>query len=199
MLRTTLISLAALGLAASAVHAQPPGPPAGGPPGAGAAGARPPQPPGPRLPRPWTPDQYVDRAKARGPAYDLAIEAAVEAINHCKADNQKISVQVTDSANELVVLVSPNESGMRSLRLMHGKSISVYMTGKASSNARAASATNPALAARIADDVAVSYPGSVPIYVGDDMIGAITVSGSSNNTDEVCANAGLSKIQARLK
>ena len=45
------------------------------------------------------------------------------------------------------------------------------------------------IANRIAWDVAVSNPGSVPIIVGNDMIGAIIVSGSQNNTDEVCANA----------
>jgi len=65
--------------------------------------------------------------------------------------------------------------------------------------ARGIARTDPVIANRIAGDVAVSYPGSVPIIVGNDMIGAITVSGSQNNTDEVCADAGLSKIQARLK
>lgn len=181
MLRTTLLAMTAMMLLAPMANAQAPGSP----------------PPG--VPRRPTPDQYVDRAKARGPAYDLAVEAALEAITHCKADKQDISVAVTDAASEIVVLISPNAAGMRSLRLLKGKAVTPYMTGKPSSAARGLAATDPVIAMRIADDVAVGYPGSVPIYVGADMIGAITVSGAQNNTDEACANAGLSRIQARLK
>ena len=186
MLRISLISVAVTGLLAAAAYAQPAGPPVDG---AQAA----------RIPRPPTPAEYVDRSKARGPAYDLAVEAALEAINHCKAGNQDISVQVTDAANEIVVLISPGAAGMRSLRLLKGNAVTPYMTGKPSSAARGLAPTDPVIANRIAGDVAVGYPGSVPIIVGNEMIGAITVSGSQNNTDEVCANAGLSKIQARLK
>ena len=186
MLRIPVITMAATGLLAAADCAQPASPPAD------SAQAV-------RIPRPPTPAEYVERPKARGPAYDLAVEAALEAINHCKADNQDISVQVTDSANEIVVLISPNAAGMRSLRLLKGKAVTPYMTGKPSSAARGLARTDPVIANRIAGDVAVGYPGAVPIIVGNDMIGAITVAGAQNNTDEACANAGLSKIQARLK
>ena len=186
MLRTSLISIAVTGLLAAAASAQPANSP---PDGAQAV----------RIPRPPTPAEYVDRPKARGPAYDLAVEAALEAVNRCKADKQDISVQVTDAANEIIVLISPNAAGMRSLRLLRGKAVTPYMTGKPSSAARDLARTDPVIASRIAGDVAVGYPGAVPIIVGGEMIGAITVSGSQINNDEVCANAGLSKIQARLK
>jgi uncharacterized protein GlcG (DUF336 family) len=183
MLRIPLLAAAAIGLLAGAVQAQPAAAPADSV----------------RIPRPPTPAEYVDRPKARGPAYELAVEAALEAINNCKADGQDISVQVTDSAGEIVVLISPNAAGMRSLRLLKGKAVTPYMTGRPSSAARELARTDPVIASRIAADVAVGYPGSVPVVVGGEMIGAITVSGSQKNTDEVCARAGLAKIQARLK
>jgi len=180
-MRTTLLAMTTLGLLSGMAEAQTPGSP----------------PPG--VPRRPTPAEYVERPKARGPAYELAVEAALEAINHCKADKQDISVAVTDSAGENIVLISPNAAGMRSLRLLRGKAVTPYMTGKPSSAARGLAATDPVIAVRIADDVAIGYPGSVPIYVGTDMIGAITVAGAQNNTDEACASAGLAKVQARLK
>jgi uncharacterized protein GlcG (DUF336 family) len=186
MFRIPLILVAVAGLAAAAVQAQPTTPPADSAQTV-------------RIPRAPTPAEYVDRPKARGPAYDLAVEAALEAINHCKADKEDISVAVTDAANEIVVLISPNAAGMRSLRLLKGKAVTPYMTGKPSSAARELARTDPVIAGRIAADVAVGYPGSVPIVVAGEMIGAITVSGSQKNTDEACANAGLSKIQSRLK
>src|SRR5262245_55664811 len=107
MLRILLIGAAVTGIAAAAVQAQPAAPPIDGV----------------RIPRAPTPAEYVERPKARGPAYELAVEAALEAINRCKADKQDISVQVTDAANEIVVLVSPNAAGMRSLRLLKGKAV----------------------------------------------------------------------------
>jgi uncharacterized protein GlcG (DUF336 family) len=191
MLRTALFSTVVTALLAGGATAQPAAPPAASTSADSAQSVR--------IPRAPTPAEYVERPKARGPAYDLAVEAALEAINRCKADKQDISVQVTDSANEIVVLISPNAAGMRSLRLLKGKAVTPYMTGKPSSAARGLAATDPVIAGRIAADVAVGYPGSVPIIVGGEMIGAITVSGSQINNDEACANAGLSKVQARLK
>ncbi len=215
MLRTTVISLAALALTAGAVMAQPPqggppggppggpagGPPRAGPPGQGGPGGPggPPAATGPRPPRAPTPAEYVERPKARGPGFELAVEAAMESIAFCKGTGQNISVQVTDSANEPVVLITPNEAGMRSLRLLKPKAKSVYRTGKSSSQTRALSATDPVLAVWGADDGATLFPGAVPIFVGNDMIGAITVSGSGINNDEACAQAGLTKVQSRLK
>jgi uncharacterized protein GlcG (DUF336 family) len=189
MLRLSPVAIAVTGLMAAAALV------------AGAAWAQPSPAPADavRIPRAPTPAEYVERPKARGPAYELAVEAALEAINRCKADKQDISVQVTDAANEIVVLISPNAAGMRSLRLLKGKAVTPYMTGKPSSAARGLAATDPVIAGRIAADVAVGYPGSVPIIVGNEMIGAITVSGSQINNDEACASAGLAKVQARLK
>src|SRR5205085_9494808 len=112
---------------------------------------------------------------------------AMEAINFCKSKGQDISVQVTDSANEPVVLITPNAAGMRSLRLLKPKAVSVYRTGKASSQTRGLSANDPVLAVWGANDGATLFPGAVPIFVGNDMIGAITVSGSQINNDEECA------------
>lgn len=211
MHRKLILGLSVLALTAGAAMAQPPqGGPPGGPPGAQGAGPRPGGPggppggpgaqaTGPRPPRAPTPAEYIDRAKARGPAYELAVEAALEAINFCKGTGQNISVQVTDSANEPVVLITPNAAGMRSLRLLKPKAVSIYRTGKPSSQTRALSATDPVLAVWGANDGATLFPGAVPIYVGNDMIGAITVSGSNINNDEACAQAGLTKIQSRLQ
>jgi uncharacterized protein GlcG (DUF336 family) len=39
----------------------------------------------------------------------------------------------------------------------------------------------------------------VPVAIGNDMIGAIGVSGSSAKGDENCAKAGLAKVADQLK
>ena len=46
----------------------------------------------------------------------------------------------------------------------------------------------------------INAQGGVPIKVGDQLIGAIAVSGApGGDKDEVCVQAGLDKIASRLK
>ena len=47
---------------------------------------------------------------------------------------------------------------------------------------------------------AVGTPGGVPIKVGNDVIGAVGVSGApGGDKDEVCSNAGIAKVASKLK
>jgi uncharacterized protein GlcG (DUF336 family) len=46
----------------------------------------------------------------------------------------------------------------------------------------------------------VGVGGGVPIRVGNEVIGAVGVSGApGGEKDEVCANAGIAKVEAALK
>ena len=62
----------------------------------------------------------------------------------------------------------------------------------------ALSKTDATIAAKItADTNFLSFAGGIPIRVGDEIIGAIGVSGAEpSSIDEKCANAGLEKIKA---
>ncbi len=50
---------------------------------------------------------------------------------------------------------------------------------------------------QLADVIALG--GGVPINVGNDTIGAVGVSGSSQTGDEACAKAGVAKVAEQLK
>lgn len=187
MLRTSLFAIAALGLAATSAPAQPAPAPA-------AAQASPAPPRRPVDPR------YVDAPRARAPSLALAIEAATTAVEACNKLNYHATVQVTDAAGEIVVLLSGDGAGMRSLRLMKPKPFSVYRHKLPSSQALELAKTDPELADAIKEDVGKGYGGALPILVGDELIGVITVSGTPTGTlDESCGKAGLDRIAARLK
>lgn len=189
MLRTSLLALAAVSLTAASVHAQP-APASGQPPGQ-APGAPPRRPVDPR---------YAEAPRARAPSLALAIEAATTAVEACNKLNYHATVQVTDAAGEIVVLLSGDGAGMRSLRLMKPKPFSVYRHKVASSQALELAKTDTVLADAIKEDVGKGYGGALPILVGDELIGVITVSGTPNgNLDESCGKAGLDKIASRLK
>jgi len=190
MLRKALLGLIALGTMAIYAQAQPPQGPAPGdqtPP----AGAR---------PRPPVDPRYAEAPRARAPSLAQALEASTTAVAECNKLGYHITVQVTDAAGEIVVLLSGDGAGMRSLRLMKPKPVSVYMHKVASSNARELAKTDPQLAELIKGDSAIAYGGALPMLVGDDLIGVITVSGTpTGTTDEACAQAGLNMIAAQLK
>jgi uncharacterized protein GlcG (DUF336 family) len=157
-------------------------------------------PPAAARPRPPADPRYVEAPRARAPSLALALEASTTAVAECNKLGYHITVQVTDAAGEIVVLLSGDGAGMRSLHLMKPKPVSVYMHKVASSNARELAKTDPQLAELIKGDSAIAYGGALPILVGDDLIGVITVSGTPTGTmDEACAQAGLNKIAARLQ
>jgi uncharacterized protein GlcG (DUF336 family) len=196
MLRKTFFGLMALGAMAMYAQAQPqpqpqpqqrPASPDQAPP----AGAR---------PRPPVDPRYAEAPRARALSLAQALEASTTAVAECNKLGYHITVQITDAAGEIVVLLSGDGAGMRSLRLMKPKPVSVYMHKVASSNARELAKTDPQLADLIKNDTAISYGGALPILVGGELIGVITVSGTpTGTTDEVCAQAGLDKIAAQLK
>lgn len=136
---------------------------------------------------------------ARGPALDLALEAAQIAIATCAADGgQKIAVSVVDSAGILKVLVAADGASPRGVNSSTNKALTALQFKRATSQAGEQAKTDKSLAEKIAADSSLNArPGGILIKVGDEVIGALGVGGGK--TDEPCALAGLQKIQARLK
>ena len=186
MFRNSFLGVIVLGLTAATANAEPP--------------QAPDQAEMPSRPTPPVDPRYVDAPRAAAPSLALALEAATTAVEACKKMNYRPTVQVTDAAGEIVVLLSGDGAGLRSLRLMKPKPYSVYRHKLASSRAVELAKNDPVLAEAISEDVGKGYGGALPILVGDELIGVITVSGAANgNLDEACGKAGLDRIALRLK
>jgi uncharacterized protein GlcG (DUF336 family) len=135
---------------------------------------------------------------AKGPALELAIEAARVAIETCAADGgQKIGASVVDSAGVLKVLLAADGTSPRGVSSSTNKALTALQYKKSTSALFEQVKTDKALADTIAATPTLnSRPGGILIQVGDEIIGAIGVGGG--RTDEPCAIAGLQKIQSRL-
>ena len=80
-------------------------------------------------------------------------------------------------------------------RIAQGKAMIALKT-KGASDPAVASKADPA----IMGPLGVARPGGFPLMAGNDVVGAIAVSGSpSGQADEVCARAAIAKIQSRIK
>lgn len=136
---------------------------------------------------------------ARGPALELAIEAARIAIDTCAAKGgQKIGASVVDSAGILKVLLAADGTSQRGVLSSTNKAVTALTFKSATSQLGEQAKTDKAFADKVAANASYNVrPGGVLLKAGDDVIGAIGVGGG--RTDEECAVAGLQAIQSRLQ
>lgn len=154
---------------------------------------------------PAAPPAAAGRAPAAPPARRidaaLAREAVETAIATCAAQNIRLSGAVVDAAGNPVFVYVPDGSAARTGDIATRKAITVTVTGKPSRETTALAAADPALKGKLdaPGSRLITFQGALPIMAGDVLVGAIAGSGGTGAQDEVCAKAGLDKIQARVK
>lgn len=157
----------------------------------------------PQLAAAQTPPAVVPPAPqpaARGPALDLAVEAARVAVESCTKIEQKVAVSVVDSAGVLKVLLAADGVSPRGVQSSTGKATTALSFKTPTSQLGEQAKTDKELA----DKLAAAGPfagraGGILVKSGSEIVGAIGVGGArGSEKDEACALAGLQKIQDRL-
>lgn len=129
---------------------------------------------------------------------DVAQTLAQEAMAKCRADGYKVTVTVVDSANIVKVLLSDDGAARATVDIGRMKINSVMAFGRASGPPANLPAGAPVPAPLVADTI--NAMGGLPIKVGDQLIGAISVSGApGGEKDAACASAALAKVADKLK
>lgn len=138
---------------------------------------------------------------ARGPALELALEAARGAIDTCAARQQKVSVSILDSAGVPKLLLASDGAHARGVASSTGKAQTALAFNSATSALGERAKTDKTLAERIAANPGFNVRGGgLAISVGGAVIGAIGVGGArGSDVDEACAQAGLALVQSRLQ
>lgn len=140
--------------------------------------------------------------RARGPGLALAVDMAQTAIATCKSQGYDVTALVVDAAGVTVAMLTGDATQMRTQAIAPTKVAMVLQYREPSGVTTARARTDPALAAALAANPKVGTPrqGALPIAVGGEMIGVISVSGApGGDKDEVCAQAGLDKVKAQLR
>ena len=139
---------------------------------------------------------------ARGPSLALALEAAQTAIETCHTNGYRIGVSVIDSVGEARAMITADGADGSHVFVAMRKALTALATEMPSAKAADLVAGDKALLSRIKPNMFV-MGGALPIVVNRETIGAIGVSGAAGmpfgHQDELCAAAGLLKIQNRLK
>ncbi|MFT4077606.1 MAG: heme-binding protein [Asticcacaulis sp.] len=136
---------------------------------------------------------------SRGPSIDLAVEMAQAAVKACAPQHIGVSIIDADGLPKLYY-VTDGTAGSHAYTGFRKANAALHFK-IATSEVHARAASDPKFAAEVqADPNMVSWAGGVPIKVGDEIIGAIGVSGAEpSEADEACAVKAIAQVQSRLK
>jgi len=129
---------------------------------------------------------------------DAALTIAHAALDKCYADGYRVSLTILDNSGLIKVQVRGDGTGPHTLEHSRRKAYTALTFKRTSAETAKAWASSPTPPPVIEGTVAAA--GGVPIKAGNEVIGAIGVSGApGGEKDEACAAAGISKIADLLK
>jgi uncharacterized protein GlcG (DUF336 family) len=131
---------------------------------------------------------------------DMAHTIAQGALEKCRADGNHVSVTVVDRDGLIKVVLRDDGSGPHTLVTSRRKAFTSVTFRQPSADWAKRVLTEPAVAGLKDTEGTIALGGGLPIKAGNEVIGAIGVSGSpGGEKDEACANAGIQKLADKLK
>jgi uncharacterized protein GlcG (DUF336 family) len=129
----------------------------------------------------------------------MAIAIAQTALDTCTKQGYRVSVHVVGRTGEVLVGVRGDGASPHTMENSQRKAYTSRTFRVPSGEIATRVKENPTLALVHLSNV-VAAQGALPIKVGEDVIGAVGVSGApGGEKDEVCAKAGIDKIADQLK
>jgi uncharacterized protein GlcG (DUF336 family) len=137
--------------------------------------------------------------RVRAPSVELALKAAQAIAQGCK--QYRLGVTIVNAEGVPILVYIPDGSEANHAYTALRKAYSAVMFKVPTSQITARAQQDPEFANKIkADPNLMSYSGGVVLKVGDEVIGAIGVSGAEpGHHDEECGLIGLAKIKSELK
>ncbi|MBZ5579366.1 MAG: heme-binding protein [Acidobacteriia bacterium] len=116
----------------------------------------------------------------------------------CKAKGYATAAAVVDRAGQVLVILRDEQATAQTADMARRKAFTARMFRTTTLEFQKRTA-EPAYAAQrdVADILALG--GGVPIQIGNEIIGGVGSSGSSQEQDDACAKAGVAKVAEQLK
>jgi uncharacterized protein GlcG (DUF336 family) len=128
----------------------------------------------------------------------LAKTIAEAALAECASKGFHTAVAVVDRAGQVMVLLRDENATAQQVEMARRKAYTARMF-RTSTLEFQKRTSDPTLAPQrqVADILALG--GGVPIQLGNETIGGVASSGSSQDQDDACAKAGVAKVAEQLK
>ena len=128
----------------------------------------------------------------------MAKTIAEGTLAECKAKGFSTSAAVVDRAGQVLVILRDEQATAQTAEMARRKAYTARMFRITTMEFQKRTSDPTRDAQRDIDDV-LALGGGVPIQVGNDTIGGVGSSGSSQEGDEACAKAGIAKAAQWLK
>jgi len=130
---------------------------------------------------------------------DTALAIASTAAATCKTQGYRVSVHVVGRNGEVLVALRGDDASPHTMENSMRKAYTSRTFRIPSGEMVKRLKENPQLAAIYLTNV-IATQGALPISIGDDVIGAVGVSGApGGDKDEACAKTGIDKVADQLK
>jgi len=123
----------------------------------------------------------------------LARSIAEATLAECKSKGFNTAAAVVDRAGQVLVLMRDEKATAQTLEMARRKAYTARMFRVSTLEFQKRTA-DPALAPQRNVSEILALGGGVPIQVGTETIGGVASSGSSQETDDACARAGIAKV-----
>jgi uncharacterized protein GlcG (DUF336 family) len=129
----------------------------------------------------------------------MAKTMAEASLTECKSRGFSTAVAVVDRAGQVLVIMRDDQGRPHLVEMARRKAYTALVFRVTSAEFQKRTLSDPAVLPQrdIADVLALG--GGVPIQAGTEFIGGIGSAGSTQETDEACARAGIAKVADLLK
>jgi uncharacterized protein GlcG (DUF336 family) len=128
-----------------------------------------------------------------------ALTIATTASETCKGQGYRVTVAVVGRIGEIIVQLRGDDASPHTIENSFRKAFTARTFRTSSGEFAQRQKDNPPGGALWLSNISANQ-GGLPIKVGEDVIGAVGVSGApGGDKDEACAKAGLDKVADQLK
>ena len=128
----------------------------------------------------------------------LATEIAVASIAACTKLTYAITATVVDADGVIQALIRGDGAGIHTIQTAQDKAFTAVTYGRPGSATGKSYYDNPTSGVILKEPHLLPGDGGLPIKIGNEVVGALGISGSPGK-DEVCGNAALDSVKSRLK
>jgi uncharacterized protein GlcG (DUF336 family) len=128
----------------------------------------------------------------------LAKTIAEATLAECKSKGFTTSAVVVDRAGQVLVMLRDEGATAQTAEMARRKAFTARMFRTSTLEFQKRTQDPTYAAQRDVTDI-LALGGGVPIQIGDEIIGGVGSSGSSQPQDDACAKAGVAKVAALLK
>lgn len=129
----------------------------------------------------------------------MAKTIAEATLAECQSKGFHTAAAVVDRAGQVLVLLRDEQGSAQMAEMARRKAYTARMFRMPTTEFQKRTANDPSLLPQRDVQDILALGGGLPIQVGTEVIGGVGSSGSSQETDESCAKAGLAKVADQLR